>query len=1755
MSQHEDEHYKSVAIIGMACRFPGANNIAEFWENLKAGVESIAEFSDEELLKENVQKDLLENPEYVKRKGVLNNVEEFDAGFFGYNPEDARLTDPQHRLMLECTWEALENSGYVPDKYSGEINVYAGMADSVYLQKNILKNMFYTQSLDWFNLRMGTSDATLATQLAYRLNTRGSAITVNTACSTALVAVISAYRNLIHFDCDLGIAGAISIDLPQHAGYLYQPGGIVSPDGHCRAFDEQAAGTVFSSGVGVVILKRLEDAKRDKDTIYAVIKGYGLNNDGSHKVGYTAPSMLGQAKCLASAYEFSEVNPDTVGYIEAHGTGTQLGDPIEVHALTQVFSRYTQRKQFCQLSSVKTNIGHTDIASGMAGLIAATLSLYYKKHIPTLHYQKPNPALDIEESPFYINTQLSDWNTDNVPRRAGVSAFGIGGTNAHIVLEECSVESQSSIDSMDEHLIILSAKSRQALNEMVNRHLTFVQNDKAADDITLNAIAYTLQVGRAEFPHRYAFVAANKEEFIDYLNGKSKGLHSTNLSRNGTKEIVFMFPGQGCQYAGMGTALYNMCPYFRQLVNIGCRKTREILDIDLQSLFFGTNNISGQLTADLNLTKYAQPAIFILEYSLAKLLMHWGIEPSAMIGHSLGEYVAACIADVFSYEDAVILICKRAQLMSDELQGTMLLITVTDDELQEFIMPGISVAAINAKDHFVLSGHVADMEVVKEMLTTQGIKYVTFETPHAFHSKMFDKILDGYRHILAEFDFKSPKIPYLSNVTGDWITEGEVTDANYWVRHLRETVKFSDGINKLIKQFDLFIEVGPGHSLQSSVKINAKDVKKVNVVSTLPARKNNIHVKRYFYQALAHMWSNGVILNWSSFNEHCNARRIPLPTYPFQRNRYWVEPDTDNSTEQSTARRPMEKWFYQPTWERKDQFAYTIDVIDQLKDKDSVWVIFMDSCGVGEKIHRIFKKNHISSYCVYRGETFTQEHHKFTLNPANQEEYQQLMANLSMKGHKRLRVIFLWTLRLLESTSSLNNNVDDVLMFTFFSPLYLSQAFINQASDHSMEILMVSNGVQKVLGNEIIIPVNATSIGLCRVIPQECESIKACHVDIVAQDAMHDIKMLALRLISYFDDIDNFSSSYNIFAIRGEYSWQQKFMPATLKSQATSRLKDGGRYLFTGGLGGIALTLAEHIASNVSSPVIILLSRSSFPEQAVWDDWIRKNEESDRISRRIMQLRKLVSKGATVRVVQADVSNYKGLSRCIDILRADLGNIDGMIHAAGIAGGGLAQLKTHDMAYRVLQPKVNGTYNLVKACRSMKLDFFVMCSSVASILGELSQVDYCAANACLDAFANTTLFNEKTYIAAINWNTWKEVGMAVETERPGDVSYFDRDNDISPEEGKQIFSKIVNSSQNQVIVSTFDVNSLIKMVHQGHEYNRQTPAVKRDTINVNTDYKPPRTRVEKQFAEIWERTLGIEQVGIDDGFFELGGHSLLALRMLTEIKNTVGMNVSLSQLYDHPTIMSLARTLQVADKDETGYQDILVKLKSCSSPTTIFFIHPVSGMVTPFMQLINSLSFPCSVYGIQDSSIEKGKLICKSIEEYAMGYLSAIRSVQKKGPYYLCGLSFGATVAFEITKQLLVAGQEVNALVMLDGWAIFSKEQHDENLFKARLRDITQQSDDLFVNLAWQRMGLLLQYKPTPISCVPHLFKARDLLPEYQSIDNSYNGWQPYCPDGVDLYKTPGNHETMIQDANVAILASNMSLCLKKLENTAIIDD
>ena len=1551
--QRSRQEQQDIAIIGLTGRFPGAASIEQFWQNLRDGVEAVTFFSEEELLASGIDAELVRKPTYVKARPILSGAEFFDAAFFGYSPREAELLDPQHRIFLECCWEALERAGYDPARYTGRIGVFGGTNVSSYLhallqQPQVVASM--RELVNDYQLSIGMDKDSLTTAVSYKLNLKGPSLAVQTFCSTSLVAVHLACQSLLNGEADMALAGGVSIRVPIKQGYLYQEGGQESPDGHCRAFDAQAGGCTFGDGAGVVVLKRLSDALEDGDLIFAVIKGSAINNDGSLKVSYSAPSVAGQAEAVIQALERSEVPAERIGYVEAHGSATALGDPIEVAALTRAYQKQTERVGYCVLGSVKTNVGHLDRAAGVTGLIKAVLALSHELIPPTLHFQQPHPAIDFEHSPFYVNNTALPWPRSTLPRYAGVNSLGMGGTNVHLIVEEAP-ESRPSDAGREWQLLVLSARTEAALQQVTENMHTYLL---AHPETPLADIAYTLQVGRQRFAHRRALLCRTHSEALLALEKSSPGQLLSHYETRIDRPVAFLFPGTGELAPGAVRELYLQEKVFQMEVDRCCTLLKPLLGKDLRALLCAEPAAKAPESAQIDLqtllrpqsassppgaerlrqTELAQPAAFVVEYALARLLMQWGLHPRALLGYSIGEYVAACLAGVLTLEDALLLVARRAQLIQNLPVGAMLAVSLAEQALQPYLADSeLSLAAINAPEMCVLAGSPEAIARVESALLMQGVAAQRIPVMHAFHSHLLQPIQAELIRLVSTFKLSPPAIPYLSNVSGTWITPEQALDPSYWARQTCQTIRFASALEHLLQDTTTcaLLEVGPGQALCSFARqhpaCSAEQMQ--HIFPTLPAAHEHASEVCFLYTTLGKLWLSGVAIDWEGYYAGERRQRVLLPTYPFERQRYWIDGPASspaNSIEQviereASHRASLEDWFYLPSWKR----APTRSSVLQPALAAQSWLILAHASGPGAQFAAQLAQRGYKTVVILPGANFSQiDESTYTARYAARDDYEAILKALRARRQLPQHIVHTWTIEPAPELAACQER-------GFYSLLALAQA-LDSLGLNTCQLTVVSSGLYDVTGAEALTPANALLTGPCKVLPQEYPKLRCRLIDLAspAESAEAGAQI--------FDEVCS-GLEEPVVALRGSRRWVPLFERHALpeKKVGETPFRPGGVYLITGGLGGIGLALAKYLAEQCQAR-LVLVGRSTLPARHQWAEFLEQEREHAELARRIRQVRALEDLGAEVLLVQADVQDPAQISAAVTRTLATFGTLHGVFHAAGVPAHGLISRKTPEMVEQVFAPKVYGTLALAQALEGLTLDFLVLFSSLCSITGGgPGQMDYCSASAFLDAFAQSQATRHGMTVAIDwgewQWNAWEE-GL---TGYPPEVqSYFKTRRErfgIRFEEGMEALSCILQSRLPRAIVSSEDFQQMVtgsehfssatilqeltnfRQVHQASAYTRPL---------LGTEYVAPTNELEEEIATLWGELLGIQQIGIYDNFFELGGHSLLGTQLIARLRQVFQVDIRLTTLFEAPTVSELALAIEmllISELEETNQED------------------------------------------------------------------------------------------------------------------------------------------------------------------------------------------------------------------------------------------
>ncbi len=1473
-----------IAIIGMRGRFPGASDLDEFWKNLAEGVESISILTQEEMRAAGVPESIYRLPGYVNASPVLDSIDQFDAQFFGFSARDATLTDPQHRLFLETAWEALEDAGYDPAQFPGPIGVFGGCELSSYLY-HLYQNLEALKYVDGMQLMVTNDKDHLCTQVSYRLNLRGPSVVVQTTCSTSLVAVSLACESLQNRRCDMALAGGVTVRVPQRGGYYYVPGSILSPDGHCRPFDANAQGTVVGSGVGLVVLKRLADAQRDSDNIRAVILGTGLNNDGSDKVGYTAPSTRGQSIAIRAAHQVAGVSAEDFGFVEAHGTGTILGDPIEVSALNEVFRASTDKRGYCAIGSVKSNVGHLSCAAGIAGLIKTVLSLEQKAIPPTVHYTSPNPAIDLASSPFYITTRLHPWHRNGTPRRAGVSSFGVGGTNAHIVLEEAPPPAEPGA-TRGTQLLTLSARSEGALNAVARR---LADHLEAHPGLELADVAYTLHLGRRAFQYRRALtVCSDKPAHAIEILRASK---STAIAVP-ERPVIFMFPGQGSQYPGMAAELYATEPLFRKSIDRCAQMLKPAVGLDLRRMLFPAARRRKDAAEALRDTKWAQPALFTVAYALAQLWMSWGVKPLSMIGHSVGEYVAAVLSGVMSLSDALGIIARRGQLISALPRGSMLGVMADARDLGSLLREDVSVAAINAPGFCVVSGPDDSVHAVESALTQAAIASRPLHTSHAFHSSMMDPMLAEFEDVVARVVLSRPQEPFISTLTGAAADE-QVTTPSYWSAQVRRPVRFDDGLRTLLAmpkaKGAAYLEVGPGNALATfaTQRMRASDHTPLCITS-LPGPDARRSDREEILSAAGALWAGGSAIRWSVLHGSEPRRRVSLPTYPFERQSYWVGKRPEDASAVPEVR-DVAQWLYRPVWSESAHQA-----VDLGKLAGQRVVVFDEPGTPGMAIAEHLSAHGALVIRVTRGSSFKHVNEiEYVLGPENGDDFKALAQSICQSEPRISGIIYCWG-----ATEPADATLDEAKQGAVVGPMRIASAFSTQPTVRPLPLLSVGRGTAKVSEADQLIPNRALIVGLTRVIPQEYPGIRTSHLDVDSESAAPE--MIASELAG--------GVHQPYVAIRAGRRFLETYEPIKdPPARAPEDLPANPVVLITGGLGHMGMHLAEALFNRMQAR-LVLVGRAAVPQPA---EWMSKSEDASLSAEQRTLLRRLAimrTKRDDVLVLKADLNRADEVSSAVDAAVSRFGAVDVVVHGAAridaaafatIAETGPEQIEAQ------FSPKLRGLYHVIDAMRGREPRRWVLHSSISTVLGGLALGSYSAANAVLDAIA---LRGGRRWLS-IDWDAWDNAAEAQSASLP---------TAINPAEGGEVFLRILRLPPASRVLVAINLEERLKawVGHSGSS-SQAGSGQRHPRPGLSTAYQEPRSETERKIAAIWASQLGIEAVGIHDRFFDLGGHSLLAAQIAAEICDTFQIELPVLKLFQAPTVAELAVVVDGAQSGAT----------------------------------------------------------------------------------------------------------------------------------------------------------------------------------------------------------------------------------------------
>ncbi|MFP4975527.1 beta-ketoacyl synthase N-terminal-like domain-containing protein [Paenibacillus sp. CN-4] len=1469
-----------IAVIGMSGRFPGADDLEQYWELLMKGASAVSYFQEEELISHGVPEHTVRHPRYVKAKPYIKNVYDFDAALFGYAPWEAENMDPQIRLFHECVYHALEHSGYHSDQYDGKIGMYAGAPLDIEWTGRHLSQSGSSQEV--LETGIVSSKDFLSQLISYKLNLSGPSYTLYTACSTSLAAIHLACQGLLLGDCNLAVAGGVTLEQPSLSGYLYEEGKIHSQSGVCRPFDSRADGTIFGEGAGAVVLKRLADAVQDGDYIHAVIKGSSSNNDGRRKVGFAAPSLEGQKEVLRSAWEFADIDPSTIGYIEAHGTGTKVGDPIEFEALRQLAG---QREARLPIGSVKGNIGHLHAAAGIAGFIKTVFALERETIPPTAGFEEPNPLLEMAHSPFYVNRQPLPWKRKGAPRRAGISSFGVGGTNVHLVLEEAPPRRLS---SPAKGMVILpfSAKSAASLQNSLRDMAAYFQRQ---DDVNLADAAYTLQVGRGQFNYRAVCMAESTEEAAQRLSRLAENavMMPSNQIQGG-QQPVFMFTGQGSQYPGMGAEMYHEYSVFRQELDKLAEMLAPKLGTDIRKFLIHQDDSSAQSgpgLSELNQTWLAQPALFALEYALAKLWISLGIKPALMAGHSIGEYVAATLAGVFRLEDALDIVVARGRLMQSAPDGIMVAAAVPPSEASLYTSGKISLAAVNTPSLCVFSGGEAELAQREAEWEGRGVFYRRLNTSHAFHSAMMDDILEPFRAVVRGKTLSVPQTPFYSCLTGELITGEMAMDPDYWVNQLRGTVRFSAiAAHCLADERNIFIEVGPGKTLCSLIEAQA-DGKRL-VLSTLGSRSET--ERHSFLESLSSLWLQGAAVTWEALHTEVSRQRIPLPVYCFDRQTYMPpspSPSQASATGKAESKDHGRALLYQPVWK-----PIPLPELKPKKDlRPAVWLILQISGNLGPYAVRM-RQNGDRCITVQPGAAFSRNGpESYTLNPASKDHFLKLAEELTREGIGIDCLLHGWCLEEKGEADSLSppqqtSGSTDDHVHGYVSLLHLLSALGDQVLSEGLQLYVAASGIADVYGSADTQPIRAAMMGPLLAIPHEFPGYRCKIIDVHGLSG----KQLAARLEQEITSQDE----DGLVAYRGTARLVRQFEPIPYAADQAG--KDSGEAI-------AAMQEAAAAAEMEDRQVILYLSSSEDPNLL---QFLASRKE-------VSVLR---SAGENLREIEQAVANAAELT----------GRIDGIIFEPALDWTDIRTLKEREDAEDAISQWNNNitVFKHLNACLAAcgaELGFGWILSSLASVVGGYGLCGLAAGASVNDALSVSKFGSAITW-APVNRDFIRKGAYPVTgiTEEEAVSTY------------KQLWA--LRDQLSRAVISAAPLRDRAKnKERQRLEADRNSPVSPRPLASpVGFLERSPRlgpclhpvTEAEKVLCELASEQLGVHPVGIEDHFYDLGGHSLLLIRLLSRIKDVFRVELPLSTMLESPTVSGVLGGLE----REWGSREVLEEI-------------------------------------------------------------------------------------------------------------------------------------------------------------------------------------------------------------------------------------
>ncbi|WP_162819971.1 type I polyketide synthase [Kordia sp. SMS9] len=1478
---------KSIAVVGISGRFPNAENLANFWEKLRQGASLYNWHSDDELREKGIRESQIQDETFIKIDTTLQGAETFDPSFFGYTKSEATYMDPQTRLLHEEVWLALEDASCNPLTFDKKIGLIVSASENldwkVYAQNQKSSNVsaYYRRQIS--NVKFSN------TLISYRLNLRGPSYFIDTACSSSLVGIHMATRQLLMKEAAMYVVSSVSLNSRAGYGYYYQEGMISSKDGRCKPFDKDASGTFLGEGTGTVVLKRLEDALKDGDTVYAVIRGSATNNDGSNKVGYTAPSIEGQASCIALAHRVANIAPETIGYVETHGTATQIGDPIELEALNIAFQKNTQQQ--CAIGSIKSNLGHLDAAAGITGFIKTVLSLHHKEIPPSLHYNAPNPQVNFAQGPFYVNNALQPFQRlqKEIPLRAGVSSFGIGGTNAHVVLEEFQNKINNALPAKKQPLpILISAKSSASLLQYKAKLVQYLQNNTP---VNLMSVFNALQE-KAVFSNSISVVASTSEELIAELQTVTSENSIYTDIENTKSRLVFMFPGQGSQYENMAYELYQENSFFAEILDEGFKILANINNNNYKKVLFST--LTSEATSELlHTTQYTQPLVFLVEYALAKLLMELGIQPTTMIGHSLGEYTAACISGVFSFEDALQLLVYRANLMEQTEQGKMISVHCSEEEIKAYLNTNVSIAAVNAPNAVVISGTVAAVEKLENIFKSLRIAAIPLKTGKGFHSPTMDVILDDFQQKINSISLHEPTIPFISNLTGKTITKAEATSPAYWVQHIRNAVLFAKGIHTLeTANYEVFLEVGPGNILKNLYDRNSTNASSKSVSILKDSKKTETEI-RCFIKQLGLLWSYGIHPQWNILIPQPATEKIKLPNYAFEDIKFpykidiYKELNNEFDFTTKNTKKPFDEWFYTTNWKRSH-----VQKEDELFSTSNTIVLFATEDTFFEELQQELTAKGKHVIIVKKGMRYAYiSENEHVVCAEKSSDFTLLYNNIKSVHDTIDHYIYGWSLSNAEKTiANLTVENQATLHEDFYGCLHIIQSFQLQKTRQRHKFTLLTQQYVNIHANEKQDFASASANTLLYVAMQENLKGFNCTIDLDKNDAQLAEKV-ANDILYNAKDLQ--------ITYRNNIRWVRMYESVKVAAQtANSIIKKNGIYIITGGIGNAALTLATHLLTNYEAKVF-LIGRSHVPAEEHWAQLLQLSYQEVKAKKleKVIRYVKLATKHKEIlHYFSGDITELATIKNTISEIEEAHGQLNGIIHTAGNI-----DRKTYELVEKIqpenvqaqFAPKATGILNLFEIIKTSEIDFVWATSSLSAVLGGITYASYAAANSFMDEFASV--------LDAETDQKWISVNL-------DGLSFGEDDAYIQEAEFINIFERTLHSKETaQWIVSIQDIyerDTLPRRIEQKIKSTDTAIGVENDTDHTGIK------NVAHELRTLWMDFFDNEEINLESNYFELGGNSLNIIVMHQKIKEIWNVDISIAQLFTMQTLNDIVKEVE-----------------------------------------------------------------------------------------------------------------------------------------------------------------------------------------------------------------------------------------------------